>query len=91
MPDERASALDILARMEKLERENDSLQKEVAELKSQLAPENWQELIIYRPKGVHNNKPLEISWTEIDDEEKRGWYRDGEPAERDVIGLVRRV
>jgi hypothetical protein len=91
MSNNKVTVLDVLARIENLERENDSLKKEVDDLKTQLAAENWQELIIYRPIGVHNNKPLEISWSEIDDEAKRTWYRDGDPAERDVIGLVRKA
>jgi len=91
MADEPKNLLDVVARIQLLEQKNRELEKEVISLKAQLAEENWQELIIYRPQGPNNNKPLEISWTEIDDDAKRDWYTNGEPSERDVIGLVRRL
>ncbi len=90
MDNKQVSVLDVVARLENLERENSLLKKDLDEIKSQLAPENWQDLIIYRPLGHQNNKPLEISWSEIDDDAKREWYKTGEPSKRDVIGLVRR-
>jgi len=91
MSDNKVTVLDILARIENLERENDSLKNEVDDLKTQLAPENWQELIIYRPLGDQNNHPHEIAWTDIDDEAKRSYYSKENPSDRDVIGKVRRV
>lgn len=90
MSEKNITVLDVLARIENLERENDVLKKEIDDLKNELRPENWQELIIYRPIGKHENHPREIAWTDIDDEPKRTWYKEGEPSERDVIGLVRR-
>ncbi len=91
MSDKKITVLDVLARIEELERKNNDLENQVVELKSQLAPENWQELIIYRPLGKQDNHPHEIAWTDIDDEAKRNYYSKENPSDRDVIGKVRRV
>ena len=91
MADKKTTVLDVLARIENLERENDSLKKEVNDLKSQIAPDNWQELIVYRPLDKENNTPIEISWTEEDTDEKQEYYKKDEPMRRKVIGLVRKA
>jgi len=89
MSDKNVSVLDVLARLENLERENDVLKKELNELKTQQDPENWQELILYHPQDA--NTPVEITWTEQDDEKKQAYYREDEPMRREIIGLVRKV
>jgi len=89
MSDNKTTVLDVLTRIENLERENDSLKKELDELKSEKSEGDWRELILYRP--LDKQTPVEITWTEDDDEEKQRYYREDEPMRREVIGLVRKV
>ncbi len=89
MSDKKITVLDVLARIENLERENDSLKKDLDKLKAQQAQENWQELILYHPEN--SNTPVEITWAEQDDEKKQKYYREEEPMRREVIGLIRKV
>ena len=89
MSDNKVTVLDVLARLENLERENDSLKKELDELKAGNTDGDWRELILYRP--LHKQTPVEITWTEDDDEEKQRYYREDEPMRREVIGLIRKV
>jgi len=91
MSDKNVSVLDVLARLETLERKNASLEKELDKLKAQNAPENWQELILYRPLEGEGQKPIEVLWTDEETEKTRIYYRTEEPGRRDVIGLVRKV
>jgi len=85
------TVLDVITRIENLERENDSLKKDLDKLKTQLSPENWEELILYRPIDEDNNTPVEITWQEEDTVKKQGYYRTEEPMRRKVIGLVRKA
>ena len=89
MSDKKITVLDVLARLENLERENDSLKKELEELKLGNNDSDWRELILYRP--LDKQTPVEITWTENDSEEKQRYYREDEPMRREVIGLVRKV
>jgi len=89
MSDKNVSVLDVLARLENLERKNASLEKELDKLKSLQDLQNWQELILYHPLDA--NTPVEITWTEQDDDEKQRYYREDEPMRRKIIGLVRKV
>lgn len=88
MADEKVSVLDVLARLDKVERENEVLKKEVADLKTGNLEDEWTELILYRP--LHKQTPVEITWTEDDDKEKQRYYREDEPMRREVIGLIRK-
>ena len=89
MSDKKTTVLDVLARLEGLERQHAALQKELAELKAQQDPKNWRELILYRE--LHKQTLTELTWTEDDDAEKQRYYREDEPMRREVIGLVRKV
>ncbi|MBC8193509.1 MAG: hypothetical protein H8E18_14075 [FCB group bacterium] len=89
MADKKTTVLDVLARLESLERKNKALEQELNQLKSELAPEKWHELILYRQ--LHKQTLTEITWTEDDDEEKQRYYREDEPMRREVTGLVRKV
>jgi hypothetical protein len=90
MPDNKVSLFDVLAELSQLKEENKSLRKDIDELKAQNAPENWQELILYRPLEGDGQKPVEVLWTDEETEKTRVYYRTEEPMRRDVIGLVRR-
>jgi len=91
MSDDKVSLFDILADMKHLKEENKSLRKDIDELKAQNAPENWQELILYRPLEGEGQKPIEVLWTNEETEKTRIYYRTEEKSRRDVIGLVRRI
>jgi hypothetical protein len=89
MPDKKVTVLDILARIEELERRNETLEQQVTELKAQHSPENWQDLVVYKANG--SETPVEISWTDIETKEKIDHYLDSRFHSRTIIGQVRRV
>ena len=89
MPDKKNTVLDVLARIEELERKNKLLETEVNELKAQLSGENWQDLIVYKANG--SETPVELSWTDIDTQEKIEHYDKSGFHNRTVIGKVRKV
>ena len=90
MTDNKVTVLDVLARIEELERRNEALEHQIVELKSQLDPEKWRKLILYRPFG-EKNTPIEVTWTEDLTAEKEAYYKDENLNEKIVIGLVRKV
>ncbi|MBC8551256.1 MAG: hypothetical protein H8D23_16545 [Candidatus Brocadiales bacterium] len=91
MTDDKVSFFDLSAEINQLKEENKLLRKDLDELKAQNAPENWQELILYRPLEGDGQKPIEVLWTDEETEKTRIYYRTEEPMRRNVIGLVRRV
>jgi len=91
MSDDKVSLFDILAEMKHLKEENISMRQDIDELKAQNAPENWQQLILYRPLEGEGQQPIEVLWTDEETEKTRIFYRTEEPRRRDVIGLVRRT
>ncbi len=90
MSDDKISIFDILTQLSQLKEENKLLRRDIDELKAQNSPENWQELILYRPLEGKGQRPIEVQWTDEETEETRIHYRTKEPMRRDVIGLIRR-
>ena len=88
MSDVKVSLFSILERIEKLEKRNESLELELAELKALNAPEKWQELIMYT--GHKSAGPIELTWSEIDTEEKQEEYSNSMFYTRTVIGVIRK-
>lgn len=86
MPDQPQNLLDIIAQLQQLQHENRALKEQLNTLSKVLNPENLQELILYRPHD--SNRPVELTWSDEEDEKTREYYRTEEPMRRDVIGLL---
>lgn len=90
MPDKKVTVLDILARIENLERKNATLEREIEELKASQDPETWQELICY--KSNNSGDIVDFSWAENEDDKFTKYLGDGmDLFSRNVIGLIRKV
>ena len=90
MPDNKVTVLDVLARIENLERENDALKKELEDLKVANNPEDWQELSCYR--SGNSGDIVDFSWAENKEEKDSQYLGDGLGLfAKSVIGLIRKV